>query len=202
MSVEFLVVSLVLAIIPGTGVIFAISCGLTHGREGAIWGAVAGAVGVIPHLIAAGLGLSALLTANPAVYTALRIAGALYLLYLAYQVWRNRHAAFDAQRVTVAGPRIVLQGALINLLNPKLTLFFVAFLPQFVSPHSAHPQTEMAAMGLVLVAETLVVFLVYGLLAAQLSCLLRRRPRISQFCNECVAVLFAGLGVRVLVGAR
>jgi len=202
MSVEFLVVSLLLAMIPGSGVIFAISCGLTHGRAGAIWGAVAGAVGVLPHLIAAGLGLSALLTANPALYATLRIAGALYLLYLAYRAWRNRRAAIDAQQVAAAGPRIVLQGALINLLNPKLTLFFVAFLPQFVSPQAANPEAEMALMGLLLVAETLVVFLLYGLLAAQLNGRLRRHPRIGQRCNECVALLFAGLGLRVLMAAR
>lgn len=202
MSVEFLIVSMVLAIIPGTGVIFALSCGLTHGRMGAFWGAVAGAVGVVPHLAAAALGLSALLTANPGLYLGLRIAGALYLLYLAYHVWAGRHDALRAQDVSGSGPRIVMQGAMINLLNPKLTLFFVAFLPQFVSPDATRPGVELMAMGMVLVAQTFVVFLAYGFLAAQLNAQLRRRPRISRLCNEAVAVAFAGLGLRVLAGSR
>ena len=202
MSLEFLAVSLLLAIIPGTGVLFAISCGLSQGRRGAFWGAVAGAAGVIPHLAAAGLGLSALLMANPMVYDALRVLGALYLIYLGVQAWRKRRAALGTAPVTVKGARIVLQGALINLLNPKLTLFFVAFLPQFVSPVAANPQGVIVAMGLVLVAQTFLVFLVYGLLAARLNLRLQRNPRISQFCNGCVAILFAGLGIRVLVGAR
>ena len=202
MSLEFLFVSLLLAIIPGTGVLFAISCGLSQGRRGAFWGAVAGAVGVIPHLAAAGLGLSALLMANPVVFDTLRILGALYLIFLGVQAWRHRRATLGTAPVTVRGARIVLQGALINLLNPKLTLFFVAFLPQFVPPGTANPQMIIFAMGLVLVAQTFLVFLVYGLLSARLNQRLQRSPRISQFCNECVAVLFAGLGIRVLVGAR
>jgi threonine/homoserine/homoserine lactone efflux protein len=202
MSIEFLIVSLALAIVPGTGVVFAISCVLSQGREGAIWGAVAGAVGVVPHLIAAGLGLSALLTAHPKLYTALRVAGGLYLLYLAAQAWKARRTALDAKPVTARGARIVLLGALINLLNPKLTLFFVAFLPQFVPPTAANPQGLMMAMGLVLVAETFAVFLVYGMVAAQLNRQLQRHARISKFCNECVAVMFAGLGLRVLACSR
>ena len=202
MSPEFLFVSFALALIPGTGVLFAISCGLSQGRIGALWGAVAGAVGVIPHLTAAGVGLSALLVANPQVYNGLRIAGGLYLLYLALRAWQARRKLPEARPVTASGARIVMQGALINLLNPKLTLFFVAFLPQFIPAGTANPKGLVIAMGGVLVAQTFVVFLGYGLLAAGLQGQLRGKPLIVQFCNECVAVLFAGLGLRVLVGAR
>lgn len=202
MSIEFILVSPAIAVIPGTGVIFAISCGLSHGRTGAIWGALAGVVGVMPHLIAAALGLSAILQANPAVYSTLRVAGALYLIYLAYVAWKNSDFNIDTQPVALSGPRIVLQGAMINILNPKLTIFFVAFLPQFLMPQATNPQAAMAAMGLVLVAETFVVFLIYGLLAAKLHDRLRRHPKIGQFCNASIAVLFAGLGLRVLIGSR
>ncbi len=202
MSLEFLTVSLFLAILPGTGVLFAISCGLSQGLRGAVWGAVAGAVGVLPHLLAAGLGLSTLLVAYPGLYTGLRILGALYLLFLAVQAWRRRKMAFETKPLTVRGARIVLQGALVNLLNPKLTLFFVAFLPQFVSSNSRNPIAEIALMGTVLVFETFVVFLIYGAIAARLNARLRRRPRMVQRLNECIAITFAGLGLRVLTGAR
>ncbi|MCU0830347.1 MAG: LysE family translocator [Rhizobiaceae bacterium] len=132
MSVEFFLVSLILAIVPGTGVVFTLACASTQGMRGAVWGAAPGAVGVIPHLLAAGLGLSALLIAHPIMYDGLRIPGGAYLLWLAVQAWRHLHATLEVGSVSARGMQIVAQGALINLLNPKLTLFFVSFLPQFV----------------------------------------------------------------------
>ena len=146
-----LLVSLILAIVPGTGVVFTLACAMSQGMRGAVWGAVAGAVGVIPHLVAAGLGLSALLIAWPLMYDGLRILGGAYLLWLAVQAWRHRHDTLKVGSVTATGTQIVTQGALINLLNPKLTLFFVSFLPQFVPPTDPAPMLTMGLMGLVLV---------------------------------------------------
>lgn len=202
MSVEFFLVSLILAIVPGTGVVFTLACAMSQGLRGAIWGAVAGAVGVIPHLVAAGLGLSALLLAYPAIYDGLRILGGAYLLWLALQAWRQRHSALEAGSVSASGARIVAQGALINLLNPKLTLFFVSFLPQFVPATDPAPMLTMGLMGLVLVAQTFVVFLVYGAVAARAGDLLRRRPRIMTLFHTAIATLFAGLGLRVILAGR
>lgn len=202
MSAEFFLVSLVLAIIPGTGVVYTLACALGQGMRGAFWGAVAGAVGVIPHLAAAALGLSALLHANPALYDALRLAGGAYLLWLAFQAWRQRHAPLAVGRVRAPAGRIVAQGALINLLNPKLTLFFVAFLPQFVPPSDPAPALTLALMGLTLVAQTFAVFLAYGAAAAALGTRLAARPRVLTAFQDSLAVLFAGLGLRVLTGGR
>lgn len=202
MSTEFLIVSLILAIVPGTGVVYTLAVAMSQGMRGAVWGAVAGAVGVIPHLLAATLGLSALLAANPALYEALRLAGGAYLLWLAWQAWRDRHVALAITPVRVTGWRIVAQGALINLLNPKLTLFFVSFLPQFLPPDAPDPGLTMAAMGLVLVAQTLIVFLAYGAAAACLGGQLRARPRLLTALQVSVAAIFAALGLRVILGAR
>lgn len=202
MSLEFFLVSLVLAIVPGTGVVFTLACALSQGMRGAVWGAVAGAVGVIPHLVAAGLGLSALLIAYPVLYDALRIFGGVYLLWLAIQAWRQRHAALEVGAVNVTGLRIVTQGALINLLNPKLTLFFVAFLPQFVPASDPAPVLTMGLLGLVLVAQTFVVFLAYGAVAARAGNMLRQRPRIMTLLQTGLAALFAALGLRVIFGGR
>ncbi|MHA6323711.1 LysE family translocator [Roseivivax sp. CAU 1753] len=202
MSVEFLVVSLILAIIPGTGVLFALACAMTHGPRGAFWAAVAGSAGVIPHLLAASLGLSALLIAYPVVFDAVRILGGCYLLWLAVQAWRHRHDALNVGPVDVAGGAIVVKGALINLLNPKLTLFFVSFLPQFLPASDPTPALTMGLMGLVLVAQTFAVFLAYGLAAAYLGSAVRTRPRFMSAMQESVAVLFAGLGLRVILGVR
>lgn len=202
MSVEFFFVSLILAIVPGTGVVFTLACAMSQGMRGAVWGAVAGAVGVIPHLVAAGLGLSALLIAYPVLYDGLRILGGAYLLWLAVQAWRQRHASLDVGTVTATGPQIVVQGALINLLNPKLTLFFVSFLPQFVPVSAPAPMLTMGLMGLVLVAQTFVVFLAYGAAAARAGDLLRTRPRIMTLFQTGIAALFAGLGLRVIFGGK
>jgi threonine/homoserine/homoserine lactone efflux protein len=202
MSTEFFFVSLLLAIVPGTGVIFTLSCSMSQGMRGAVWGAVAGAVGVIPHLLAAVLGVSALLIAYPVLYDGLRLLGGAYLLWLALQAWRQRHAAIEIGRVKATGGRIVAQGALINLLNPKLTLFFVSFLPQFVPATDPEPMLTMSLMGLVLVAQTFVVFLAYGAVAARAGDLLRRRPGIMTLFQTGIAVLFAGLGLRVILGGR
>lgn len=202
MSLEFFLVSLVIAIVPGTGVVFTLACALSQGMRGAVWGAVAGAVGVIPHLVAAGLGLSALLIAYPMLYDGLRLAGGIYLMWLALQAWRQRHAALEMGEVTATGTHIVAKGALINLLNPKLTLFFVSFLPQFVPATDPSPVLTMGLMGLVLVAQTFVVFLAYGAAAARAGDLLRRRPRIMTMFQTGIAALFAGLGLRVILGGR
>ena len=202
MSLEFLAVSMFLAMIPGTGVIFTLACSMAHGLRGAVWGAVAGAVGVIPHLLAASIGLSTLLIAFPLAYDGLRILGGCYLIWLACQAWRQRHDSFDVGGVQTSGSGIVLKGAMINLLNPKLTLFFVSFLPQFVPAQDPAPGLTMGLMGLVLVVQTFVVFFGYGAAAAWLGGTIRARPRIMQRVHESVAVVFAGLGLRVILGAR
>lgn len=202
MSAEFFVVSLILAIVPGTGVVYTLGCAMAQGMRGAFWGAVAGAVGVIPHLVAAGMGLSALLIAWPMLYDGLRILGGAYLIWLAVQAWRHRHDTLELGAAPVTGAQIVTQGALINLLNPKLTLFFVSFLPQFVPPTDPSPMLTMGLMGLVLVAQTFVVFLAYGVAAARTGAHLRRRPRIMTLFHSAMALVFAGLGVRVILGGR
>jgi threonine/homoserine/homoserine lactone efflux protein len=202
MSVEFFLVSLVIAIVPGTGVLFTLACAMSQGMRGAFWGAVAGAVGVIPHLAAAALGLSALLVAYPALYDGLRILGGVYLLWLAVQAWRQRHAEPVVGTTDAGGLRIVVQGALINLLNPKLTLFFVSFLPQFVPATDPDPVQTMGLMGLVLVAQTFAVFLAYGFAAARAGNLLRRRPQIIALFHTGLALMFAALGLRVILGGR
>lgn len=202
MSLEFFLISLVLAIVPGTGVVFTLACAMSQGMRGAFWGAVAGAVGVIPHLLAAGFGLSALLIAYPVLYDGLRLVGGFYLIWLAVEAWRQRHSGIATSRVSATGVRIVTQGALINLLNPKLTLFFVSFLPQFVPPTDPQPALTIGLMGFVLVAQTFVVFLIYGILAALAGDALRLRPRILSFFQIGIAAIFTGLGLRVIFGSR
>ncbi len=201
MSAEFFFISLLLAMTPGTGVLYAVSCGLVHGARGAFWSAVAGALGVFPHILVAGLGLSAFLQAGSLIFETVRIAGALYLIYLAYKTWASAAEAIpgaDTASMTRLG--IVFRGVLINLLNPKLTLFFLAFLPQFLTPGEVAPVAEIATLGAVLVGQTFFVFLVYGITAYLLRARLQRSGTVLTRCNQGIACLFVALGARILVG--
>ncbi|MCP5086763.1 MAG: LysE family translocator [Rhodobacteraceae bacterium] len=201
MSPEFFLIALVLAMIPGTGVLFAVSCGLSHGIRGAVWGAVAGALGVVPHIVAVGLGISAILHAGSTLFEIIRIAGAAYLVYLAFRTWQTARVSLpNTAKVPLGAGQVVIRGVLINLLNPKLTLFFLAFLPQFLTPDTPGFATEVAMMGGVLVAQTFCVFLVYGLGASWMRSRLLGNPGWLVRCNQGVAALFAGLGASILVG--
>lgn len=201
MSIEFFLASLILAMIPGTGVLFVISCGLGQGRRGALWGAVAGALGVIPHIFAVGLSLAVLLQTSDVAFEVLRVLGAVYLLYLAYQTFRSAKAGLDqSTALRLSASNIVLRGVLINLLNPKLTLFFFAFIPQFMTHAMSSTAQEVILMGAVLVGQTFVVFLIYGVSASWMRDRLLANHRYIARSNYVIASLFALVGIRLLIG--
>ena len=135
LSVNFLVTCLIVVLIPGTGVIFTVSTGLTAGKRASVFAALGCTAGILPHLLASVLGLSALLHTSALAFEVLRYAGVAYLLYLAYATWRDRSAFAmnDAPTATTARG-LMIRGFLLNILNPKLTIFFLAFLPQFIRP--------------------------------------------------------------------
>lgn len=202
MTLEFFFASLILAVIPGTGVLFAISCGLGQGRRGAFWGAVAGALGVVPHILAVGLGLAVVLQTSDVAFEALRVLGAFYLLYLAYKTFRSARAGLDqTTALHLSARHIVLRGVMINLLNPKLTLFFFAFIPQFMTHAMSSAAQEVVFMGSILVGQTFVVFLIYGLFASWMRARLVASPQYLTRSNYAIAALFGGVGTRLLIGS-
>lgn len=143
MTVEFLITSMIVVLIPGTGVVFTVSTGILQGRRASVLAAIGCTAGIVPHLLATVLGLAALMHTSAIAFQLLKYAGVAYLLYIAYATWRDKSAfavsdddaAASARRATARG--IIVKAILLNLLNPKLTIFFLAFLPQFVSekPH-------------------------------------------------------------------
>ncbi|MCP4319424.1 MAG: LysE family translocator [Hyphomicrobiales bacterium] len=202
MPIEFFIVSFVLTIIPGTGVLYAVSCGLAHGARGALWGAVSGALGVVPHIFAVGLGLSAILHTGSLLFEIIRYAGAAYLIYLAYKAWSSARIALthnDTMPAKSSG--IVIRGVLINLLNPKLTIFFFSFFPQFLTADATNPVAEITTMGTILIGQTFIVFLVYGTAAAHVRSHLQNNGAMLARCNRGLAIVFAALGARILAGA-
>ncbi len=205
MSLSFAITALVIVLMPGSGALFVVSTGLARGTRAAVLAALAATLGTLPHLLLAVSGLAALLHARPRVFTALTYAGVAYLLHLAWTTWRDRSSlAGDPAKVACAPTtqQVLRTGIGVNLLNPKLTTFFVAFLPQFVPPDRPHPTLTMAGLGGIFVVMTYVVFIGYGLTAATLSTRVLGRPRVARWLRRVFALSFVALGARLATEAR
>ena len=198
MNLEFLVTALIVVVVPGTGVIYTVSTGLTHGWRSGLVAAAGCTLGIVPHLLAAVLGLSAILQMSAMVFRVLKFAGVAYLIYLAWSMWRHA-GVFDPgseARQRSAG-QIIGRGVLLNLLNPKLTLFFFAFLPQFVSADSATSTFDMIGLSGVFMAMTLVVFSIYGILASSIRGALSRSPAATRWVQRSFAGVLAAFAARL-----
>ena len=203
LSVNFLVTSLIVVLIPGTGVIFTVSTGLTAGKRASVFAALGCTAGILPHLLASVLGLSALLHTSALAFEVLKYAGVAYLLYLAYATWRDRSAFAMNDAPTVATARsLMLRGLLLNILNPKLTIFFLAFLPQFVTPGSTAPAVQMLVLSGIFMAMTFAVFVIYGLLANGFRRAVIESPRVQNWLRRSFAAAFAGLGLNLAFAQR
>jgi threonine/homoserine/homoserine lactone efflux protein len=202
-SAEFLVTSLVVVLVPGTGVVYTISTGLTQGRVAGVWAALGCTAGIVPHLLATVLGLAAVMHASALAFQVLKFAGAAYLLYVAWATWRDRSAFAVDARVSKAGARsLVVKAFLINILNPKLTIFFLAFLPQFVDPHAARPLLQLLLLSAVFMAMTFVVFVVYGCVAHAFRRRVVESARVQRWLRNGLAAAFAALGAKLAVSER
>ena len=203
LSMNFLITCLIVVLIPGTGVIFTVSTGLMAGKRASVFAALGCTAGIIPHLLASILGLSALLHTSALAFEALKFAGAAYLLYLAYATWRDRSAFAVNDTPTATTARgLMLRGFLLNILNPKLTIFFLAFLPQFVTPASTAPALQMLVRSGVFMAMTFAVFVVYGLLANVFRRAVIESPRVQNWLRRSFAAAFAGLGLNLALAQR
>ena len=203
LSMNFFITCLIVVLIPGTGVIFTVSTGLMAGKRASVFAALGCTAGIIPHLLASILGLSALLHTSALAFEALKFAGAAYLLYLAYATWRDRSAFAVNDTPTATTARgLMLRGFLLNILNPKLTIFFLAFLPQFVTPASTAPALQMLVLSGVFMAMTFAVFVVYGLLANVFRRAVIESPRVQNWLRRSFAAAFAGLGLNLAFAQR
>ncbi len=202
-SMEFLLTSLVVVLIPGTGVIYTVSNGLFLGRKASIAAAFGCTAGIIPHLTASILGLSAILHMSAMAFQIIKYAGVLYLLYLAWSMWRETGALnFNNPSGSKNIFKIALRGILINILNPKLTIFFLAFLPLFILPEASSPTLQLIALSLIFMAMTLVIFILYGLSANMLRKRVTRSPKTIVFLQKSFAALFAAFGIKLAMTSR
>jgi len=202
-SVEFLITSLIVVLIPGTGVVFTVSTGLAQGRRASFFASVGCTLGILPHLLATVLGLAAVMHTSALAFQILKYAGVAYLFYLAVATWRDR-SAFTVHPVPGKGGAVglVVKAFLLNILNPKLTIFFLAFLPQFVEPGGASPLLQLLGLSAVFMLMTFVVFVGYGVLAHAFRRAVIDSPRVQAWLRRGFAGAFAGLGTQLALSER
>lgn len=200
MSIEFLVTSFLVVVTPGTGVLYTMAAGLSRGARASIVASVGCTLGIVPHMLAAITGLAALLNASAVAFQVLKYLGVAYLLYMAWSTWRDRGAlAVEEDAAPRPARKVIVSGVLVNVLNPKLTIFFFAFLPQFVGAGDANVVFRMIDLSAVFMLLTFIVFVGYGVFAAAIRNHVITRPRILTWIRRSFAVGFAALGARLVL---
>ena len=200
---EFLITTFIVVASPGTGVIYTLAAGLSRGARASILAAFACTLGIIPHMLAAITGLAAVLYASAVAFEAIKIAGVAYLLYLAWATLREKGALrIETDMSPKSARQVIVTGILINILNPKLSIFFFAFLPQFVDTGAAAALPEMLALSAVFMAMTFAVFALYGVFAAAVREHIVSRPRVLTWMRRTFAAAFVALGLRLALTER
>ena len=203
MTIEFLITSLIVVISPGTGVLYTLATGLARGGKASIVAAFGCTLGIVPHMAAAILGLTALLHTSAIAFEILKYAGVAYLLWMAWMTLKESGALrVEAQASARSTLQVIVQAILINILNPKLTIFFFAFLPQFVPADASDALPLMLELSAVFMLMTFVVFVGYGLFASTVRRHIISRPRILAWMRRTFAAAFVALGVKLALAER
>ncbi|MGL4636924.1 MAG: LysE family translocator [Beijerinckiaceae bacterium] len=200
MWIEFLITSLVVVASPGTGAVFTIATGLARGGKPSVVAAFGCTLGIVPHMLAAITGLAAILHTSALAFAVLKYLGVAYLLYMAWSSLQERGAmSVEPDAKPRSSWQVIVHAVLINILNPKLTIFFFAFLPQFVRVDEASPMLRMLELSSVFMLMTFAVFALYGLLAASVRDQVLSRPNVLLWMRRSFAGAFALLGAKLAV---
>jgi threonine/homoserine/homoserine lactone efflux protein len=202
-SIEFLLTSLIVVASPGTGVLFTLAAGLSRGARASVVAAFACTLGIIPHMAAAVTGLAALLHTSAIAFQTLKYAGVVYLLYMAWKTLQDHGALRIEKEIEPRSVRqVIVSGILINILNPKLSIFFFAFLPQFVNANEPNALARMSELSAIFMLLTFVVFVGYGVFAASVRDQIISRPKVLTWMRRSFAAAFAGLGLKLAFSER
>ncbi|MDE1462055.1 LysE family translocator [Spartinivicinus poritis] len=198
-SIEFIITSLVVVLIPGTGVLYTVATGLFMGARASIYAAIGCTLGIVPSLLASVMGLAVIFHTSALAFQAIKYAGVAYLLFLAWSMWRSSAPlTLESEHHEKQGAfSVALKGFLINILNPKLTIFFLAFLPQFLPQQIEQPMLNMVALGSVFMIMTFVVFIIYGLLANSIRHYIIHSEKVNMLIQKGFAGSFAALGLKL-----
>jgi len=206
MTLDFFLISLIVVATPGTGVIYTLAAALTRGGRASVVAAFGCTLGILPHMAAAITGLAALLHASAVAFEAVKYLGVAYLLWMAWATWRERGAlslSTDAQPAP-SDMQVIVQGILVNILNPKLSIFFLAFLPQFIPANETTTEALplMLELSAIFMAQTFLVFALYGLFAAAIREHVVTRPAVMAWARRTFAAAFVALGVKLALAER
>jgi threonine/homoserine/homoserine lactone efflux protein len=203
MSLSFLLTSLIVCLAPGTGVLYTLAVALSRGSRASVAAAFGCTLGIVPSVAAAALGLAAVMHTSALAFSALKYCGVAYLLYMAWQAWRETGAlSVDGRFDARTSRRVIVTGFLINILNPKLSIFFLAFLPQFIAADEANPLSRTLELSAVFMAMTFVVFVLYGLFAASVRDRIVTRPAVMKWLRRVFAGGFVALGAKLAFAER
>lgn len=203
MSWEFLLTSFVIIATPGTGAIYTVAAGLSRGRRAGVLAAFASTLGIVPHVAAAMLGLAAVLHASAVAFELVKYAGVAYLVWMAWQMLKGQGSlAIGADDTPRSARRVLRDGLALNLLNPKLSIFFVAFLPQFIQASDADFMWRMAELSGVFMAMTFIVFAIFGMVAARLSRYVLEKPAVVEWLQRGFAAAFGAMAARLALQER
>ena len=203
MSVEFLLTSLIVVATPGTGVLYTLAAGLARGGRASVVAAVGCTLGIVPHMLAAITGLAALLHTSAVAFQVLKYLGVAYLLYMAWSTIRETGALkVESESAPRSATRVIVAGILVNILNPKLTIFFFAFLPQFVSADDPNGLWRMLGLSGVFMLLTFVIFVVYGIFAAAVRTHVISRPKVMTWLWRTFGGAFVALAGRLALAER
>ena len=190
-------------IAPGPGMLYVISRGLAGGRRAGVISALGTSAGIEIHILAAAFGLSLIIYASEIGFRITKWAGGIYLLFLAWKTFTHRQGlTFDSGKLDTNYKATFWQGVLVNALNPKVALFFMAFIPQFVNPRSGSVSAQTIALGTIFMGLTVVIFTFYGLSAAMIRKWVIEQPRVHKVIDWAMGSLFVYLGIRLAVSSR
>jgi threonine/homoserine/homoserine lactone efflux protein len=197
----FLLAAVVLTVTPGPDNLMVLGMGMSRGRKHGIAFGLGCAFGCLSHTLLAVIGVSALIAASPTAFTVLKVAGGLYLVKLGWGAWRHAGAASVASANVPAEPplRLFFKGCIANAINPKVVLFFLSFLPQFVMPARGDAALQMAALGVAFTLQAAVLFGLLGWFAGAIGRWLNRRPRAGVVLDRLAGTVFIGLGLKLIV---
>ena len=203
MSIDFLITTLIIVVSPGIGVLYTIATGLSRGARASVVAAFGCTLGIVPHLLAAITGLAAILHTSALAFGIVKYLGVAYLIYMAWNTLREDGALkIDDAGEPQKAARVIGEAILINLLNPKLSIFFFAFLPQFIAPDEALPTWRMIDLGLIFMAMTFLVFALYGCFAASVRRQVMSRPAVLAWLRRSFAAAFVALGAKLALNER
>ena len=203
MGIDFLLTSLIVVVSPGTGVLYTLAAGLSRGARASVVAAFGCTLGIVPHMAAAVTGLAALLHTSALAFQTLKYLGVAYLLYMAWSTLKEQGALRVEKEIAPRSARqVIVSAILINILNPKLSIFFFAFLPQFISADEPYPLARMLEMSAIFMLITFIVFVGYGMFAASIRSHVISRPRVLTWMRRTFAAAFVGLGAKLALAER